>query len=314
MPPARPDLTIGLPVYDGARTVSRAIESLLAQTHGDFVLLISDNASRDATEEICRDHAKRDARIRYVRQPVNIGAPQNFGYLLREADSPLFMWAGCDDVWLPDFVARNVEALSERPDCVCSVSRVEFFDGSGATVTTVGPPDEPHPLEGGTFALESTPADNLIAYLERPQCNTRFYGVHRTDVIRRCYAADERYLASDWVVMARTLAFGKHHEIPEVLLRRSVHGESSDVTRLILATNPSWISRRWLPMWPMSRRVLFSGSVPVDFRSPRHLLRLARILIEKNRAEYHHHRSQLRKARQASKRAAQGALPDSHSP
>lgn len=298
MPPP-PRITIGLPVYNGAGTVGRALDSLLAQSCGDFELVVSDNASTDATESICRDYAKADPRIRYLRQPTNIGAPQNFGALLGEADSTYFMWAGCDDVWLPEFVARNIAALEARPDAVCSVSRVEFFDATGATVDAVGPPEARHPLEGGTFPLDGTPAENLVAFLERPQCNTRFYGVHRTAVIRRCYAADERYLASDWVVMARTLAFGKHHEVPEVLLRRSVHGESADVTRLILATNPSWFSRRWLPMWPMTRRVLFSGKVPVDYGNPGHLVRLARILYAKNHAEYHHHRSQLKKARAA---------------
>lgn len=313
MTEATPKLTIGLAVYNGEATLRDAIDSLLGQTYGDFVLVISDNASSDSTESICRESSRSDDRIRYIRLPRNIGAPANFGQLLEGAESPYFMWAGCDDVWHPEFVARNIEALDSRPDYVCSVSRVEFFDDSGAVVKTVGPPDSPHPLHGGTFALQQSPAENLLAFIADPQCNSRFYGVHRTRVIQRCYSANERYLASDWVVMARTLGFGKHFEVPDALLRRSVHGESSDVTRLILESNPSWVSRNWLPMLPMTRHLVFSRLVPIGIAHPRNLLRLARILFDKNRAEYAHHRNQLRERASASKRAAHGALPESQS-
>ena len=61
-------VTIGMPVFNGANYVGEAVESILAQTFGDLELVISDNASTDATEQICRDMAARDRRIRYLRQ------------------------------------------------------------------------------------------------------------------------------------------------------------------------------------------------------------------------------------------------------
>jgi glycosyltransferase involved in cell wall biosynthesis len=69
-----PPLTIGLPVYNGQNYLSESLDSLLAQTYPDLELIISDNASVDGTEAICRDYAARDGRIRYVRQQANIGA------------------------------------------------------------------------------------------------------------------------------------------------------------------------------------------------------------------------------------------------
>ena len=72
--PSHPRVSIGLPVFNGQRYLPQAIEAILAQTYGDFELIISDNASIDGTAEICREYAERDQRIRYLRQPTNIGA------------------------------------------------------------------------------------------------------------------------------------------------------------------------------------------------------------------------------------------------
>ena len=77
---AAPRLSIGLPVYNGENYLAAAIESLLGQTYGDFELIISDNASTDGTEDICRGYAAQDPRIRYCRQPQNIGGAPNHNY------------------------------------------------------------------------------------------------------------------------------------------------------------------------------------------------------------------------------------------
>jgi len=68
-----PKVTIGMPVYNGAKTIEKAINSLLSQTFKDFNLIISDNASNDETESICREFSQKDARIHYIRQTENIG-------------------------------------------------------------------------------------------------------------------------------------------------------------------------------------------------------------------------------------------------
>ena len=70
---AVPRLSIGLPVYNGENFLAESIESLLGQSYEDFELIISDNASTDGTEDICRSYAQQDSRIRYIRQPHNIG-------------------------------------------------------------------------------------------------------------------------------------------------------------------------------------------------------------------------------------------------
>jgi GT2 family glycosyltransferase len=76
--PRAPRVSIELPVFNGEEFLSSAIASILAQTYPDFELIISDNASTDRTETICREYAASDRRIRYYRNDRNLGAAVNF--------------------------------------------------------------------------------------------------------------------------------------------------------------------------------------------------------------------------------------------
>src|SRR5262245_61001880 len=100
MPPT-PRLCIGLPVYNGENYLAASIESILAQTFTDFRFIISDNASTDGTEAICRAFSRQDARIEYHRGAQNRGAAWNLNHVARLADSEYFMWAMHDDVCAP---------------------------------------------------------------------------------------------------------------------------------------------------------------------------------------------------------------------
>jgi glycosyltransferase involved in cell wall biosynthesis len=115
-------VSIGMPVYNGARYVQDALNSLLSQTFRDFELVISDNASTDETQAICEGYAKRDPRIRYVRQHENMGALANFNFVLNEAKNDLFMWAAHDDRWHPDFLKKLILVLENDPGCALAFS------------------------------------------------------------------------------------------------------------------------------------------------------------------------------------------------
>ena len=87
---AVPRVSIGLPVYNGENFLAESIESLLGQSYEDFELIISDNASTDGTADICRRYAKQDSRIRYIRQPHNIGSAPNHNFVIEQARGELF--------------------------------------------------------------------------------------------------------------------------------------------------------------------------------------------------------------------------------
>jgi glycosyltransferase involved in cell wall biosynthesis len=124
-------ITVGLPVYNGSDYLATAIQSILAQRYGDFELFISDNASVDATEDICRHYAAKDRRIRYVRRPYNVGAAANFNLLVMESESRYFKWAAHDDVLAPGFLEAAVRILDRDPAIVLASPASALIDETG---------------------------------------------------------------------------------------------------------------------------------------------------------------------------------------
>jgi glycosyltransferase involved in cell wall biosynthesis len=123
------------------------LDSLLEQSFKDFELIISDNASTDKTPEICREYAAKDQRIRYFRQPKNLGQQRNFNFLLQQAQGEYFMWAASDDSWGSEFIEILVNALTlndKSTSAFCPfvyvdeynhpLSSPQVFDYSGGTV------------------------------------------------------------------------------------------------------------------------------------------------------------------------------------
>lgn len=110
----RPVVSIGLPVYNGGRYLAQALDALLGQTHRSFELILSDNASTDGTEAVCKAYAARDPRIHYVRQAENIGAAKNFEFTIEHARGQFFMWAAHDDLWSPGFIEDALMVIREK--------------------------------------------------------------------------------------------------------------------------------------------------------------------------------------------------------
>lgn len=125
-----PIVSIGLPVHNGGESLARALDSILAQTYTNFQLVISDNASTDRTAEICLEYSRRDSRIRYFRQPKNIGATANFRYVLESSTQLRFIWAAADDWWDQNRLELLVAELHEQDAAV--VGTIKRWSGETA--------------------------------------------------------------------------------------------------------------------------------------------------------------------------------------
>jgi glycosyltransferase involved in cell wall biosynthesis len=119
-----PAVSIGLPVYNGERYLALAIRSVLEQTFEDFELIISDNASTDGTQEMAREFARADRRVRYQRMSRNLGPARNFNRLTLLARGRYFQWISHDDLWAPSLLAELVSPLDIDESVILSHSRV----------------------------------------------------------------------------------------------------------------------------------------------------------------------------------------------
>jgi glycosyltransferase involved in cell wall biosynthesis len=108
-----------------------ALDSILAQTFTDFELIISDNASTDASQQICQSYLARDSRVRYYRNPENIGAMQNWYRAFELSGGEYFLGAAHDDIFHPDFARRCIEVLDENPSAVVCYTWTKVIDEDG---------------------------------------------------------------------------------------------------------------------------------------------------------------------------------------
>jgi glycosyltransferase involved in cell wall biosynthesis len=135
MTPVERLVSIGLPVRNGERHVGQAVRSVLDQEYGHLELVISDNASDDGTEEICRQFARCDARVRYHRQSQNIGLVPNFNAVLHRARGAYFKWMGDDDWLTPTYVTRCVEVLDDDAALILATTQQAHVAPDGAVET-----------------------------------------------------------------------------------------------------------------------------------------------------------------------------------
>ena len=217
MPERTARLHIGVPVYNGERYLRRTVESLLSQTFGDFELAIADNASTDRTEEIARQLAAADPRVSYHRHPRNLGIAGNYNFLFGLARGEYFKWASHDDPCEPLFLERCVAVLDRDPGVVLAYPRARFVDEA----------ERPLEIHDPGFALDfEPPAERLRYTIAANHWVNAILGVIRRETLARTRLLP-RYPGGDYVLLGQLCLLGRFVEVPEALLLRRIHPDSS---------------------------------------------------------------------------------------
>lgn len=213
-----PKVSIGMPVYNGAKYLRKSLDSILAQDFEDLELIISDNASTDQTESICRERAEADARIRYFRNESNLGASRNFNRVFELARGTYFKWAGHDDECRPSLVRCCVEVLERAPEQVVMVYPLgEMIDERGNTLYS--------PLDHSDVR-EPEPHRRLARLLPSMQfCDTAF-GMFKVEALKKTRLIGSSF-GADLVLMAELAMLGEIWQLDEVLFRQRSHPERS---------------------------------------------------------------------------------------
>ncbi len=218
-------VTVGIPVYNGENYLAYAIRSVLAQSYPDWKLVITDNASTDGTQEICRRFSADDDRIEYYRYEQNRGAAWNFNEAFRKCDTEFFRWLSHDDFLEPSLLEQCMNGLDANPECVSCSTATGAIDQHGRRILDDSAEECDLYCQGLTpeserrrLALSSASgiADRyrgILLYSRR--CN-EIYGVIRTQTMQQTQL-HPTYSGGEKVLLAEIAARGKILELPDML-------------------------------------------------------------------------------------------------
>jgi glycosyltransferase involved in cell wall biosynthesis len=212
-----PLVSIGLFLYNGDRFLEAAIESFLNQTFTDFELIISDNASTDRSDEICRRYAAQDARIRYYRNEKNMGAGWNVRRVYELATGKYFKQAAHDDMIQPDYLRLCVDALEADDSLVVAHSLTRVIDENGQFI------------ENYDDRLRTSSLDPVVRARDLLLTGHRCYpifGLIRLDALHKL-PPQGSYAHSDRVLLLQLGLLGRYTEVPEYLFISTRHSGQS---------------------------------------------------------------------------------------
>jgi glycosyltransferase involved in cell wall biosynthesis len=250
----KPLVTIALPVFNGVDSVGDVAKSVLAQDYENIELLISDNASTDGTEEVCREIAHSDPRVRYHRQPRNLGIVSNFEWTKHNCRGVLLRWIGDTDEIRPSYVSRCVDLFADDSRLILITTQLEYIVTSGETRTMF--------FTGGALGSDDA-VMRLRAMLE---LLTRsyllidpLYGMARVEIVRRII--HDRMLRGDEVYATKLALAGPWAHVPEILgSRRWNAAKASDIATLLE-----------VPRWQVPIRDLIAARKMLDAIDESHL-------------------------------------------
>lgn len=221
-------ITIGIPVFNGEKSIKKTLDSIVQQTFTDFHVIISDNHSTDNTEKICKEYSKKYFNIEYYRQNENKGPLTNFKFVLDSANSEYFVWLAADDWWEPTFLEKNINILQKNNNFVgslCSITNQIVNQKQDFLIIKIIKKIL-HPMGPiGLHTITGTYYNKVRFYLKNSSCNI-FYSVFRTNELKKGIVND-LFLGSDWAHNLNMLRFGDVNIIDEELMFRSNQGNSS---------------------------------------------------------------------------------------
>ena len=234
-----PKVSIGMPVYNAQRYLREALDSLRAQTLTDFEIVLSDNASTDATPDICREYAARASRIKYHRNTTNLGVVANFNRAFELSTGRYFKWAAYDDLHAPTYLERCAAVLDAEPSvavCHCQTRSIDEHGHHRGEFPATFRLDVPSPVERFRRMIWTDAFPPI-------------WGLFRAAQVRRSNRF-EPYMGSDRNFLAEMVLMGAVAYVPEPLFMLREHAGSYTASVKDYYQRLSWYAPgRCVPSW-----------------------------------------------------------------
>lgn len=135
-----PKVSVLMGVYNCADTVKKSIDSIVAQSFTDWEFIICDDGSKDNTYAVVAEYAKKEPRIKLIKNDGNRGLSFTLNHCLKEADGVYCARMDGDDLCDPSRFEKQVNFLDEHPEYAFVSTRMTRFDENGTY-------DIPAPIE-----------------------------------------------------------------------------------------------------------------------------------------------------------------------
>jgi hypothetical protein len=201
-------VSIGLPIFNGARFIRQTLPPLLAQTYTRLEIIICDNASTDDTAAICQEFAASDPRIRYVRNPHTVTVIRNFRRTFELATGEYFMWAAIDDLKSTTIVEETVRLLAANPSAVMAHGPIRVH---GPTLS------EPIEIAHDFDLRQPSAADRVRVFTENLLHNGMVFGLFRRDALLRA-APYRQHVGHDYLMCLQMCVLGPIERVPSHLV------------------------------------------------------------------------------------------------
>ena len=205
-----PLVSIGMPVYNGARYIDATLSSLVKQTVTDLHITICDDGSTDDTMAICRRYASNDRRISLSRNSQRLGGAKNFNQTFLQSAGQYFMWAAQDDLFHPTYIQRCLAKLEQSPRAVMALSEIVLIDETGNKVQSA------RPIDGINI---DTAGMNVVERLREVFRRTGWwaiYGLIRPEILRKTQLYRSEF-AGDVLLIVELLLHGEIVKVADPL-------------------------------------------------------------------------------------------------
>lgn len=229
-------VSIVLPVYNGEKYISQAIDSVLGQTWQNWELIIVNDCSSDSTMTICEDYAARDSRIRIISNPQNLKLPATLNAGFDAASGDYYTWISHDNMFKPEAIETLVSALDQNPDAAMVYSNFTNIDADGNIIKDTELKEPEHLVTGNVFG---------------------FCFMYTAEIAEKVGKYDTNlFLAEDYDYWMRVYRYGRITHIPKSLYLGRRHAESLTKTKKAAINEQTYkaLEKNFLPLYADAKK------------------------------------------------------------
>jgi len=207
-----PRISVVMPAYNSEKYIGEAIESILNQTFTDFELFVlNDSPNNKELENIIKKYARKDKRVKYIKNPKNLGVTESRNKLLEVCSGEFIACMDSDDISLPTRFERQIQYMDAHPECGVLGTWFQCFGNSDKIIR--------HPERIKVFnILKCQHVGNPTVLIRKSILDK--YDLRYDNAYNWC---------EDFELWSRMVFVTEIHNLPEILLKYRWHGTNVSI-------------------------------------------------------------------------------------